>query len=535
MRRAFDDAALIAKTLIASAGAGMLWDLRPWHLLPALRAYRASGASLATLVAIAAVRAPDTDAVIDERGRLTYRQLDRRAAAIAAGLHARNGIGAGSTVGVLCRNHRGFIEALVAAARLGANVVLLNTEFSTPQLAQVFASSRPDLVVLDEEFVGLVDSIPAVLAWRDGGETDVPTLDELAVSTHPTPPAPREPGRITILTSGTTGTPKGASRAPSVMDSVGPLATILTRARLRAGDPVLIAPPLFHGFGLAVFGLAAFLRSPMVLIRRFDAAEALRSIERHRVRCLVAVPVMLQRMLAVRDAGVDLSILRCVLSGAAPLPPTLATRLLDEWGDVLFNGYGSSEIGIASLATPADLRQAPGTVGKPALGVPVAVLDDSGSRVADGRIGTVHVGGRLVFAGYTGGGSKDVVNGMMSTGDRGHFDETGRLYIDGRADDMIVSGGENVYPQEVENVLARQAGVADVAVIGVADEEFGQRLVAYLVAASDVRPSNEDLKRHVRANLARYKVPRQFVFLDELPRNPAGKLVRRKLPAPPAV
>ncbi|MGH3449679.1 MAG: AMP-binding protein [Haloechinothrix sp.] len=532
MTNPFDDAALLARTACAITGAGLLSDLRPWHLAPALRAYRAGGASMATVVGLAAVHAPDRVAVIDERGELTYRELARRTTAIAAQWHARYGIGPGSTVGVLCRNHRGPIEALVAAARLGANVVLLNTEFSRTQVDQVFAHSPPDLVVLDEEFLELAGSVPVVVAWEDGRSVVESTLDRLAECRGTEPPASRKPGQITILTSGTTGAPKGAPRAPSVLAVMSPAATILSRSGIRAGDPVLIAPPLFHGFGLAFFALAAFLRSPMVLMRKFDTAEAIRRIEQHRVRCLVAVPVMLQRMLAAQDPASDLSSLRCVLSGAAPLPPALATEVLDRWGDVLFNGYGASEIGIATVATPADLRQAPNTVGRRAFGVPVEVLDDRGARVPCGEIGTVHVGGRLVFGGYTGGGGKDVVDGMMSTGDRGHFDEVGRLYIDGRVDDMIVSGGENVYPQEVENVLARHAGVTDVVVVGAPDEEFGQRLVAYLVAGQGPRPSSDDLKQHVRANLARYKVPREFLFLEELPRNPAGKVVRRKLPPP---
>jgi fatty-acyl-CoA synthase len=319
------------------------------------------------------------------------------------------------------------------------------------------------------------------------------------------------------------------------MALVGPTATILTRTRLRAGDAVLVAPPLFHGFGLITFALAVLLRSPVVLRRRFEAEATLAAIDAHRVGCAVAVPAMLQRIVrlpqAVR-ARYDLSTLHTLLSGAAPLSPALTTALLDRFGDVLYNGYGSSEIGIGAVATPADLRAEPGTVGRPALGVPIRILDESGRPVARGVTGNVFAGGPLVFGGYTEGGSKDIVDGLMSTGDRGHFDAAGRLHIDGRADDMILSGGENVYPQEVENTLALHPGIAEAAVVGTADPEFGQRLIAYVVPQPGTAPSADELGRHVRNNLARYKVPREFVFLDELPRSPTGKLLRRQLPAP---
>ncbi|GAB3497343.1 AMP-binding protein [Amycolatopsis cihanbeyliensis] len=529
MNRLLADAGLLARTATAIGRAGVLTATRPGHLLPALRAYLDSGASLATITALAAVHAPDTPAVIDERGPLSYAQLRERTTAIAGALRTEYGLGSGSTVGVLCRNHRGFVLATVAAARLGADVVLLNTEFSGPQLRTVLERHRPDVVIADEEYLPLLDGVRTVLAWHEGDPGE-PTLDAL---TGPRPPRPRGQGRITLLTSGTTGTPKGAPRSADALAFAGPLATILDRGGLRLGDPVLVAPPLFHGFGFAMFGLAAFLRSPIVLRRKFDAAATVAALGEHRIRCLAVVPAMLHRILALPREDRDPTLpagLRCVLSGAAPLPPALATRALDELGEVLCNGYGSSEIGIAAIAGPADLRAAPATVGRPTLGVPVAILDEHGKQVPEGEIGTVHVGGRQVFGGYTGGGSKGTVRGLMSTGDRGHFDREGRLYIDGRADDMIVSGGENVYPQEVEDVLSRHQQVGDAAVLGVADEEFGQRLVAYVVAEPGHAPTEEELRQHVRDNLARYKVPRAVVFLDQLPRNPTGKLLRRELP-----
>jgi acyl-CoA synthetase (AMP-forming)/AMP-acid ligase II len=537
-----DTVTLGARAMLAAARAGVFNRSRPTHLPSLVRAYRTWGSSLATLAAITAIRHPHRPAVIDERGTLSYAELDRNVGAIAAGMHDHAGVVPGhGVVAVLCRNHRGFLEASLAASRLGADLVLLNTEFSAPQLTQALRLQQPSLVVLDEEFLPVLaasgSAAPRLLAWQDTeGDLDESELSlDMVTRTSGTvrPPRAPRPGKITILTSGTTGAPKGAPRRPSTSAMLGPVQTMLSRTRLSSGDPIMVCPPLFHGFGLVVWALAIFLGSPLLLRRKFDAAAALASIHEHRAKFVAAVPVMLQRMLDCPDrTEYDVSSLHTVLCGAAPLSPALATRALDEWGDVLFNGYGSSEGGIISLATPADLRARPDTVGRPTSGSEVRILDERNLPVGTGVPGRVFVGGGLVFRGYTGGGNKETVGGLLGTGDLGHLDEDGRLYVDGRADDMIVSGGENVYPQEVENTLAAHDGVAEVVVLGVPDEEFGQRLVAYVVRAEGSAVTEADLKSHVRASLARYKVPRAVLFIEELPRTATGKVVRGKL-APP--
>ncbi|RZS40873.1 acyl-CoA synthetase (AMP-forming)/AMP-acid ligase II [Herbihabitans rhizosphaerae] len=524
-------ARLLGQTGRVLITSGLAGQTRPRHLVPLVRALRQTGPSLAALVATAAVHRPNDPAVIDERGTLTYRELDEAAARIAAGLLARTGTV--PSIAVLCRNHRGFVITTAAAGRLGADVALLNTEFAAPQLADVLDRVRPDVIVADEEFLPHLDEsgAPVIVAWHDS-DTDRPTLDDLIADHRPHVPTRRpEPGKITILTSGTTGKPKGVPRTPGAMAVLPPVVTLLRRSKLRAGDPLQIGIPLFHGFGLAMWGLAALLRSPVVLRRRFTPETALADAVTHHVAAMAVVPVMLQRLLAVPDTvrrGHDLRRLHMVLSGGAPLRPELATRFADTFGDVLFNGYGASEVGIVAVATPADLRAAPGTVGRGCEAIPIRVLDQHDRPVPVGQQGTIHVGGPSVFDGYTGGGTKNTVDGLMNTGDVGHLDTAGRLFIDGRADDMIVSGGENVYPGEVEDVLASHPAVADVAVIGAEDAEFGQRLVAYVVPAAD-RPDPDELAGHVKRNLARYKVPREFVFLDQLPRNASGKLLRRHL------
>jgi fatty-acyl-CoA synthase len=202
---------------------------------------------------------------------------------------------------------------------------------------------------------------------------------------------------------------------------------------------------------------------------------------------------------------------------------------MDDVGDVVYNLYGSTEVGYASIATPADLRDAPGTAGRPPYGAVVRILDDAGKEARAGEDGRIFVGSDIVFEGYTGGGSKEVIDGLMSTGDMGHFDEEGRLHVTGRADDMIVSGGENVFPREIEDLLSGHEAIAEAAVIGVPDPQFGQRLKAFVVARNGESLSEEDVKAYVKKHLARYKVPREVEFMEELPRNPTGKVLKRVL------
>ncbi|ONI70108.1 AMP-dependent synthetase [Kribbella sp. ALI-6-A] len=510
---------------LALARSGVWRSAGPTQLPGIERALRRWGQSMAALGAVAAIRFPDRAGVIDERGQLTYGELDRWVAAIAAGMHAEFGLVAGSKVAVLCRNHRHFLAATLAASRLGADVLFVNTEFAAPQTAAVLERHRPDLLVHDDEFVVETD-VPAVLGWREDGSG----LDDLATLGAPEPPAPDRPGHITILTSGTTGTPKAAPRAPTALGLAGLTASALQRFGLRAGEPMVICPPLFHGLGLLTSMLALFLGSPLVLARRYDAAAVLGSIEATRAGSVVAVPVMLQRMLELGPtelARYDVRSVRAVISGASALPPSLAARFIEQFGPVLCDAYGSSEIGIATIASSADLLAAPGTVGRPCLGSSVRILGPDDRPVPTGETGRIFAGGGLVFGGYSDGSSKTVVDGRMSTGDLGHLDAHGRLFVDGREDDMIVSGGENVYPGEVEDCLLTHPSVTDAAVVGVPDEDFGQRLVAYVVLDGHATP--EELIEHVRGNLARYKAPREIVVLDELPRTATGKVLKRDL------
>ena len=512
---------------------GMFGIESPQRIAQAARAL-ADYSMLGGCVAIAAIRHPDRVAVIDERGEVTYRELDERVNAlanawIAAGLRPKDG------VAILTRNHRGFLEALFAAAKCGARIVLMNTGFSAPQVSEVAAREGVDLFVYDEEFEPLVSELEPRLgrfrAWTDTRPEDSDTLDAVIAGSHPKPPhKPAHAPRLVILTSGTTGTPKGAGR--DIPISLSPVGGPLSKVPFRSGDVALISAPLFHALGFTQGLLQVGLGATLVLERRFAPAETLATLSRHRVTTWVIVPVMLQRVLALeleQWAALDLSALRIIYLSGSQLGPQLARTALDRFGPVLYNLYGSTEIAFATIATPADLQAAPGSVGRVVRGAVVKILGPDGHELPRGETGRIFVGHMIAFEGYTGGGDKERVGGMVSSGDVGHFDAAGRLFIDGRDDEMIISGGENVFPREVEDLLYQHPAVLEAAAVGVPDEQFGQRLSVFVVVREGAALSEEDVKQYVRENLARYKVPRTVAFLDELPRNPTGKVLKREL------
>jgi fatty-acyl-CoA synthase len=480
---------------------------------------------------------PSLPAIVDERGTLSYRQVDDDSTALARGLNEL-GISADSVVGLLCRDHRGLIIAMAACGKLGARLVLMNTGFAKPQFADVCERERVKVVLHDSEFAGLLDGLPAdlprVLTWVDEG-TDVPsgvqTINDLvsANSTEPLP-APTKPGGAVVLTSGTTGLPKGAPRT-----KVSPFATVQLVDRVpypRKGTMVIVSP-IFHSTGLATYMVGANLGNKVVTTRRFKPEGTLKLIADHRADMLVAVPTMLHRLVELDREIIDkydTSSLKAIVISGSALTPELSHRVRATFGDVLYNMYGSTECGVATIATPAELRAAPGTVGRAPVTSEVVLFDENDRRIIGAHTrGRIFIRSMAQFEGYTDGRHKQLIDGYMSSGDTGHFDESGLLFVDGRDDDMIVSGGENVFPQEVENLLVERDDIRDVAVVGVDDSEFGKRLRAFVVLEPGAQEDAEQIKLYVKDNLARHKVPRDVVFIDELPRNATGKLLRRIL------
>ncbi len=519
------------------AGTGVARPIRPDRLVGMGLAVARWGITPATGFAAGAARYPNDIAVIDDLGPMTFREIDEMSTAIATGLHER-GVADGAKVGVLMRNSRWFLLALSALAKAGTDVVLLNTGFGAEQLGDVCEREGVRALIFDEEFAGLVEKAPEdllrVLAWydddaeasKDSDGTAV-TMDLLA-GTKPSIGRPSHQSKVVILTSGTTGTPKGASRGAT--GGIEPAAAILSGIPLKARGRTVIAAPLFHSWGMAHLGLALLLSSTIVITRTLDPQKVLALIDKYEASGLAVVPVMMSRMLDLDEdvrAKYDTSTLKVVAVSGSKLPGELSTHFMDAFGDVVYNLYGSTEVAYASVASPKDLREAPGTAGRVLMGTTITLVGEDGKEVPQGEVGRIFVGNPLLFEGYTGGEDKDRHGNLVASGDVGRFDDKGRLFIEGRDDEMIVSGGENVFPGEVEDLLSKHPNVREVAVVGVEDEKMGQRLAAFVVKKGKL--TEAEVKSHVKDKLARHKVPRDVSFMDELPRNATGKVLKREL------
>ena len=505
---------------------GLLNPGPPIRVAAQLNALRTWGFNLAGELRQATARDPERTAlIVERRGPISYRQLLDRSERLARSLRWALRLRPGERIGVLCRNHNGLVEAVVANTMLGVDTVLVNTGLSGPQLAKVAQEQQLRALIHDDEFSEQVLGVPEEIE-----RINEDRYEEL-VRTAPTgelqPPA--QAGRIIVLTSGTTGTPKGARRRTP--GGFGPLVSIIDRIPVRARERIMISAPIFHTWGFAALQVAFAVRATVVLHRRFDPAATLKALTEHQCTTLFAVPVMLQRMLEVPPPTPRPPLRIVAVSGSA-LPGNLATRFMDVYGDVIYNLYGSTEVSWASVATPAELRKAPNTAGKPPVGTRIAILDEHGNPVPTGQIGRIFVGNEMLFEGYTSGATRESHAGMLATGDLGHLDSEGLLYVDGREDDMIISGGENIFPSEVENLLAELPQVREVAVVGVPDPEWGQRLAAYIVLHPGETLDAEAVREYVRRYRARFSVPRDVVFLPSLPRNATGKVVARELPRP---
>jgi fatty-acyl-CoA synthase len=512
--------------------------MRPDKYLQMGLAVRRVGMTATVGFAMAAQRCPDRPGLVDERGTLTWKQIDDRCDALAAALQAQPG-SPPKTIAVMCRNHRGFIEALVASNRIGSDVLLLNTSFAGPALAEVVEREGADVVIYDEEFTEIVDraltgrpDATRILGWTDNADGYSLTLDKLIEAHAGQRPKPTEAtSNIILLTSGTTGTPKGAKRSEG-SGGTGDLKAVLDRTPWRAEEPIVIVAPMFHAWGFSQLLFAALLACTIVTRRKFDPEATLELIDAHSATGLAVVPVMFDRIMDLPEEvrnRYSAKSLRFATASGSRMRPDVVIKFMDQFGDVIYNNYNATEAGMIATATPADLRAAPDTAGRPADGTEIRIFDDGFREMPTGETGQIFVRSGTLFDGYTSGTTKDFHEDFMASGDLGYLDDEGRLFVVGRDDEMIVSGGENVYPIEVEKALVAHPEVAEAAVMGVDDEQYGQRLSAFVVLEGSASVTPDSLKQHVRDNLANYKVPREITIMDELPRGSTGKILRNEL------
>lgn len=567
-------AGTLAKGTVPLFKSGVLGSMGPVAAGKALRSIYQWRFLPAGLLALGSARDPFHTAIIDDAGSMTYSELHEQTNTLARALF-RTGVRERDKIGVLCRNHRGLILTLCAHGRLGTDIVFFNTGSSAEQTRAVIAEQKIDVLFIDEEFLPLLpkgfNNAHVIVAWENGdtlglsreaeaaqeppsnvrdaiASGDYATRSEEWASLHEvlrttpkdlTIPSRPRMGRTIILTSGTTGTPKGARRPEP--KTYMPASSIMSRIPMKHHRPSFLAAPMFHTWGFAQIQLALALRSTMILQRKFTPEAAVQVIEKNRPYFIAMVPTMLRRMLEAVPEGFNTGTKIIATSGEA-LPPSVIKETQKKFGDVLYNLYGSTEVSWASIATPQELREHPKTAGKPPMATTLKILDDDGNEVPNGETGRIFVKNDMLFEGYTRPGTdKDVIDGMVATGDLGHYDEDGLLYIAGRSDDMIVSGGENVYPQDTENIFNAHEEIEEAAVRGVDCPQFGQALCAWVVfrdkkaadlTSEEKQAFEEEIKSEVKQKLARHAVPRYFMYLDRLPRNPVGKVVPRELPQP---
>ncbi|CAN5154164.1 long-chain-fatty-acid--CoA ligase FadD2 [soil metagenome] len=476
--------------------------------------------NLGTAVAFQASTQPDGVAVMDDGGMLSWSELDRRVTRLANVLleHGETG----GCVAFMLRNGREALECYAAGGRSGLAPVPLNTWATGGEIARILHMQRPAVLVADEEFAEVaayavrdLDDPPVVLLVGPAG-----TYETALATASATAPFSRGTGKVVIHTSGTTGAPKGAERSVGV-SGVGALLGFAMRVPLRRGDRILVAPPMFHAFASGVVGAACLIGATAVLPREFDPARFEQQVRDHDVTAAALVPIMLRRILDEPEP-LGPSPLRIVLTSGSTLGIALREEAQRRWGQVVYDLYGSTEAGWVAISTPEDFVKRRGTVGRPGPGMRVEVVDDDGKLMPTGDIGALRVATGMEFSGYTG---SDGHRGAWDIGDLGYLDDDGYLFVTGRRDEMIISGGENVYPSEVEEHLEAHPNITEVAVLGMEDEEYGHVLWAYVVG--DVHP--EAVRTWLRERLARYKVPKRVVVLDTLPRNATGKVLKRHL------
>ncbi len=494
--------------LRAVAGSGLL---HPVRLLRVARARRRYGTTLTTAVAAGP---PSGPALIDADGALTRGELLRSAETCARALH-RIGVRAGGRVAVQNLAGRHFATAVAGLGRLGVTAVLLPPDLPADRLAPVLERSGVTAVVRGPQWLARDRSVPGLrlpeLVWPDDAHGG-PARALRAPGSRP-----RRHGGLVVLTSGTTGVPRPVSRRLPLRVLAGPAATHLRLIPIRGGEPIVVAAPPHHGYGLIYLAAGLTVGAPVIMAHGWEPERVLSEAAGYQATVLILLPVQLGRICdlpqPVRDRY-PLPRLRAVVSGAAPLSPELAAKARVVFGHRLFNLYGSTEAGWAAIATPADLRAAPGTVGRPPRGIRLRITGTEGDVVPLGSVGQVEV------RGWEPDGS------WRATGDLGRLDPVGRLFLAGRVDDMIVSGGENVYPGPVLEAILAYPAVEDAVLSTVADPEFGQRLRATVSARPGAALTEAQLRNWLRGRLSRAEQPRDIVIVDTLPRTATGKPLR---------
>ncbi len=530
----------VRAALRASNTSGLVWELTAAGLGESLRALTASHQNPSAIYRIHARNTPHKTALIWRERSLSYGELGRRIEALARGL-VRRGLGRRQSVVSLMRNRPEHIELQNAVARASGGAVAVSWRSTPAELSFVLKNSEARFVFFEHELWPTVDQVARELDFpRDrliaiGGEVPSVTRYEDVLTDAPATLAEdEESAAVVTYTSGTTGKPKGAVRRFPREVFVSTL-EFIAQTPMRTDDVHLTVCPLYH---MTAYGFLTFthvLGGTVVIADEFKPETFLSLVERHRVTSTALVPTMLHRLIALGEPEIArhrTRSLRAIYCGGSALTGQLATRAMDALGDVLYNFYGATETGLVTLATPADLRAAPGTIGRALPHNEIVLVDDSGQTVRPGEVGELYVKNGQLVVGYHGDEAatrSSMLGDRFSVGDLARVDRQGRYFIEGRKRDMIITGGVNVYPTEIEAAIEEHPSVFEAAVVGVADAEWGERVKAFVVAKPGVSIDEADLKTYMRGKVASPKVPREYAFVSSLPRNATGKVLKREL------
>ena len=543
-RRRIGNAATLA------VNSGLLYDLHPRGVLATAKLLAAGKSGPSTIYRIHGANTPDKVALIHRDRRLTFAELDRACDQIANGLKRRKL--AGQSVLLMAKNRPECLTMATGASRTGSAIVTISWRSTAAELAylanhcgakafvfedslaDLVAKARPQLTTIAPDCFFVVGD--ESVAARHGFQP----FSSLPAESSADPGEPDEEGAVVVYTSGTTGKPKGAVRKFN-KELLPSIIAFLAESPFRHDDVHLASCPLYHTTAFGFIAMTYILGASVVLLDEFEPRKFLEAIEKHRVTTTVLVPTMLHRLLALGDDEIkkyDTRTLRSIFCTSAPLPGPDSDKAMELFGDIVWNLYGSTETGIVTLARPEDLKKSPGTIGRATPGNDIRLLDAEGHQVPPGAVGELYTKNPMLVAGYhnddtaTKGSMRE---GYFSVGDLARIDERGCYHIEGRARDMIISGGVNVYPAEVEATLEAHPAVDEVAVIGVPDPEWGERVQAHVVLRQGMLDDPQrDLKSYCKERLAGPKVPREFIVLpagEVLPRNPTGKVLKRELRA----
>jgi long-chain acyl-CoA synthetase len=477
-----------------------------------------------------------------------FQRYQRAAVALRAA-----GVGEGDVVAILMRNGPGLLELMLAARWIGALWCPINWHFKADEVQYILNDSGAKVLIADAALLqsllaepaglkleGINTFVTALVPARHGDSSALPSwADYRDACITPSLPVSAPRGAM-FYTSGTTGKPKGIRRAPSTPEQAARGLEVLRHCLgFEPGMRALVNAPMYHSAPNS-YSIGASLDNAHLFIQsRFDAEDTLRMIAQHGITHAYLVPTMFVRMLrlpAEVRARYDVTSMRFVASTGSPCPPDVKRAMIEWWGPVIYESYGASELGYMTRLDSHEALRKPGSAGKPLPGATVAILDEQGEPVPQGKAGLIYVHqpayADFSYIGNDAARQKMERNGLKTLGDIGYLDEDGFLFIVDRSADLVISGGVNIYPAEIEAVLQMMPGVVDCAVFGIPDAEFGEALACAVQTSRGTVLDADDVQAFLKSRLATYKVPKTITFHAEMPREDTGKIFKRKLREP---